>query len=183
MKGGKQQIVIDIDGVVAQYNFSRMLKKYFGVAIPNSWIYSHSIEDCLGLPSKDVWQMFLKEAKEPPDFVDGAIPALKELHRRHTLFIYTHRLKFMGLPQLREWLDRWGIPYDYIFFDDLVPKHSFDYHIDDSPQKLMDMNDTVKHKLLFDQPWNRRCKNITGKLRRVKGWQEVLEVINNARSS
>ncbi len=177
MQDGKYNILVDIDGVVAKYNFKAMLMKHFGITVPDSWIYAYSIEDCLGLPSQDVWRMFVEEAKEPPAFIDGAQDALKKLIRKHTIYIYTNRVKIMGAAPLRQWLNDNHIPHDALYFNDLVHSDTYDYHIDDSPQKLMDTNGAVRHKLLFDQPYNRKCKNITGKLQRVADWAEVLEVI------
>jgi len=174
----RKKIVVDIDGVVAQYDFPRMIKKHFGVDIKQEDVWTYAIEDALGVAPNDVYTMFRSEIFDTPLFVPGAREALDKLNRKHDVFIYTNRIKIMGMQPLIKWLDDNKIAHSKIIFNNLHPDGQFDYHIDDSPLKLMDMNGTTVKKLLFDQPWNRNCLNITGRMQRVCGWAEVLEVIS-----
>jgi len=174
-------VIVDIDGVVCQYDFPKMLKKHFGVSVDNKLIHSYSIEDCLGLPGDLVSKMWEEEAYNKPNFIPGALQALKKLHSQHLVFIYSNRAKIIGDYALYQWLKENKIPFEDLYSrEHAYSRPRYVYHVDDSPQKLMDTG--AENKLLFDQPWNRGCKNILGELKRVKSWKEVLEVINGRAS-
>lgn len=74
----------------------------------------------------------------------------------------------MTVVGLVKWLSEWKIP-----FEDITVSGSgeFDVHIDDSPGKLM--GTMSKTKLLYTQPWNTRCLDVTKALTRVKSWEEI----------
>jgi len=173
-------LLIDIDGCIAKYNFPALTKKYFGKAVPNKGVWTYSLEDSLGIPPRLVQEMFAKEVFSEPALVQGAIGALKHfISKDYNVCIHTNRLHWMSPEELGDWLDKWGIPYSSIITNGDLPNYVV-AHIDDSPAKLMKSHDetTVKHLLLFDNPWNRQCLNITGKLHRVKTWREIKEVVN-----
>lgn len=173
-------ILIDIDGVVCEYDFPKITKKHFGVAIPNKAIYTYSIEDSLGVASSDVVRMFEKECFSKPVFALGAIDTLKGfLSAGHQVSIYSNRLHFMTQDELETWLGKYKIPYSNICTNQSLPSYVHVY-VDDSPAKLMAVEKVVEVKrlLLFDAPWNKACLNITGRMERVKGWKQVRKVVN-----
>ena len=173
-------ILCDVDGCICSYPFPKIIKKYFGVSIPTKAIFAYSLEDCLGVSSAVVGVMFKVEAMQAPVFIKGALDALKQLRAEgHLIFIYTNRVRFMTDGELVDWLQLYGIPFDCLYKGQ---ERVFDFHVDDSPAKLMGTNGLVKRKLLFDQPWNKGCLNITGKLERVKSWKAVLRKIHDDES-
>ena len=176
-----RNLLVDIDGVICQYDFPRLTKQYFGVEIPNEGIYTYSLEDALGVPSKAVGDMFAKEVFAKPNFVDGAVNYLKYfLDNGYTVNIYSKRLHWMTQEELGNWLDKWGIPYtDVINGGGDLPSYIHGY-VDDSPTKLLKIDEqtTVKHLILFSNPWNVHCLDILGKFERAKNWLEVRRILD-----
>ncbi len=173
-------IIMDIDGVVSRFAFALMIKKYFGVSIPNSKISCYSIEDCLGVSPEAVTRMFAEENKAPPVFVPGAIESLKYLMAKdYDIYILSDRLKFMGMDTLVDWIERWHIPYSAVVTADELPSYVY-AHVDDSPAKLMSVRDkaVVKHSILFSNPWNKNCLNIENAMDTAKNWKEVRGIID-----
>ncbi len=167
----RKRICIDLDGVVCEYNFPKIVKDFFGVELKAHEIVAYDLADVLGVKPEDINAMFKDQVFGSPTLISGALGSLIEWQDKgHELYIFSNRIKYMGYWGLHSWLKRYNIPFSNI--DD--GKGEYDVHIDDSPSKLMGTNS--KLKLLFTQPWNVRCKNITGKLVRVNNWEEVKDV-------
>ncbi len=164
---------IDLDGCVVSYKFSDLVKKYFNVDIKEEDIYAHDLPDTLGVSSKEVDFMFHEQVWGKPNLIEGAIPVLKAWWSKgHHLIIYSNRVKYMGIDGLERWLRQYEIP-----FSDIVTENTFmyDFAIDDRPRKLEDIDS--KERILFNQPWNRKCWNIKGNLTRVFNWQEIEDIV------
>lgn len=163
-----KRICIDLDGVICEYNFPKIVKGFFGVELSARDIFAYDLADVLGVSHIDIDTMFQEQVYGKPIFLPGAIETLKEWQvKNYKLAIFSNRVKYMGESGLMNWLIDWQVPFTDI--DD--GKGIYDIHIDDSPSKLMATDSKIK--LLYSQPWNERCLNITGKLRRVKSWQEI----------
>ena len=166
----RKRICIDLDGVVCEYDFPKIVKEHFGVKIKGQEIYAYDLPDVLGVSQEDINTMFQEQVQGRPQFIRGSVETLFMWKcKGYKLTIFSNRTKYMGYDGLMKWLRYWHIP----FTDIDGGKDEYDVHIDDSPAKLMLTNS--KTKLLFTQPWNKRCLNITGQLIRVKNWQEVRE--------
>lgn len=173
-------LIIDVDGVICQYDFPTIIKKHFGVDIPKGAIYTYSIEDALGVSSVDVGKMFQVETHAEPKLMPGAIKSLWQfLDSGFEVCLFTNRLNFMTVEELEDWLGKWEIPYSSILTPQTLPNYTHAC-IDDSPQKLMLVDSTinVKHPILFTGILNKRCLNITGRMIRAKNWKEVRKIIN-----
>mgnify|MGYP001574032515 CR=1 FL=1 len=165
------RICIDLDGVICGYDFPKIVKNFFGVDLSAEMIFAYDLADVLGVAPLVIDAMFREQVYGKPTFVEGAIDTLREWESKgYELVIYSNRVKYMGYEGLEKWLIDWKIPFTGIDGGGRF----YDIHIDDSPAKLMATDSKIK--LLFDQPWNQRCHNITGKLRRVKSWREVRNV-------
>ncbi len=175
-----RSIIVDLDGVITKYDFPALTKKWFGATIHNKGVWCYSIEDSLGVATEDVVKMFQEEVEAPPNLVPGAINTLKLfMARDYEVYVLTNRLYFTDENRLIAWLDKYGIPYSAVLTNGDLPDYVV-AHIDDSPTKLMSTRSKteVKHSILFDNPWNRQCLNITGQLERAKNWGQVKEIID-----
>jgi 5'(3')-deoxyribonucleotidase len=163
-----------LDGVVCEYDIPKLVKNFFGVDISKYIISAYDIADFLGVSSIAVNTMFKEQVFGKPNFIEGSIETLKEWESKgHELVIFSNRTKYMGYNRLAEWLMIWKVPFSGIDGG----KGEYDIQIDDYPKKLRDTNS--KLKLLFDQPWNRECKNIENALKRVYNWQDIKREVSN----
>lgn len=168
-----KRICIDLDGVICEYDFPKIVKSFFGVDLSAQAIFAYDLADVLGVAPALINKMFKEQVFGKPNLVEGVIDTLKEWeYKGYELIIFSNRVKYMGEFGLARWLKDYQIP----FSDIDSGLGEYDVHIDDSPGKLMSTHS--KSKLLYSQPWNERCLNITGKLIRVKNWQEVKDNVS-----
>ena len=168
----KKRICIDLDGVVCEYNFPKIVRDFFGVDLSPGAIFAYDLADVLGVAPVLINSMFNKQVYGPPNLIEGAVDTLKEWKSLgYDLTIYSNRIKYMGYEGLVNWLIDWQIPFTRA--DGGMGE--YDVHIDDSPGKLMSTQSNLK--LLFNQPWNIRCCNITGRLVRVNNWKEIRDYV------
>ena len=162
------KLCLDLDGVVCEYDFPRIVKNFFGIDLSSMAIFAYDLADVLGVAPALIDAMFKDQVFGVPNFTPGAIETLTKWKAAgHELVIFSNRVKYMGYDGLAQWLIDWGIPFSGIDGG----QGEYDIHIDDRPAKLMETNSELK--LLFDQPWNQGCHNITGKLKRVYTWKEI----------
>jgi 5'(3')-deoxyribonucleotidase len=164
----KKRICIDIDGVVCEYDFPKIVKGFFGIDLSSQAIFAYDLADVLGVSPELINTMFKEQVYGKPNFTAGALDVLNEWESRgYELVIFSNRIKYMGEFALAKWLNDNHIPFTEIDGG----KGEYDVHIDDSPGKLMSTNSRLK--LLYSQPWNKRCLDITEQLIRVESWKEV----------
>ncbi len=166
-----KRICIDVDGVICDYDFPKIVKNFFGVDLSTQMIFAYDLADVLGVAPAIINTMFKEQVYGKPNFNRGSVETLREWKSKgHNLVIYSNRVKYMGYDGLARWLIEWQIPFSEIDGG----QGSYDIHIDDSPSKLMETDS--KLKILFDQPWNQGCHNITGKLHRFYTWEGIRNV-------
>ncbi len=164
----KKRLCLDLDGVICEYDFPKIVKDFFGVDILPTAIFAYDLADVLGVSPAAINMMFKEQVYGPPNLIEGAIETLREWKSKgYELGIYSNRTKYMGYEGLTKWLLKYQIPFSGIDGG----QGGYDVHIDDSPGKLMATDSRLK--LLFNQPWNDRCYNITGKLERIYNWAEI----------
>jgi len=168
----KLRLCLDLDGCICEYDFPKIVKNFFGVDLSAQMIFAYDLADVLGVAPALINTMFKEQVYGKPNFAEGAIDTLKEWKAKgYELVIFSNRVKYMGYEGLAKWLVDWQIPFSGIDGG----QGSYDVHVDDSPAKLMATNSKIK--LLYSQPWNERCHNITGELIRKKNWQGVRDYV------
>jgi hypothetical protein len=168
-----KRICVDIDGVVCQYDFPKMVKNFFGVDLSSKAIFAYDLADVLGIAPAMINTMFTEQVYGKPNFVEGAIETLKEWKSKgYELVIYSNRVKYMGYEGLARWLIDWQIPFSSIDGG----QGEYFAHLDDSPSKLATTNSKIK--LLYTQPWNLRCIDIRKQFTRIGSWEEARNIIN-----
>ncbi len=169
----QKRILLDIDGVICEYDFPKIVKDFFKVDLSNQAIFAYDLADVLGVAPVLINTMFKNQVYGKPNFIDGSLDILREWEsKRYELTIFSNRVKYMGDYQLVKWLVDNQIPFSSI---DVSGTGTYDFHVDDSPSKLAATKSTFK--LLYSQPWNRRCLDINKCLIRVTSWQEIKNLV------
>ena len=170
------KIGVDIDGTIADYNLTATTKKHLGREEANDVFICFSESAILKGPGEELLAVFQKYARQKAILIDGAVESIRRLRDKgHNIIIYSNRLLFMDKAELEDWLRDNKIPFTAVWAKRNPPQ--LDYHVDDNPAKLVNLGDGTRNKLLFDQPWNRRCLDVAN-IRRVYNWKEVEEIID-----
>jgi len=169
----KMVLGIDIDGVVAD-TYTEWLRIYHQISDNRydiSEVYSkRAAEDKLLLSlltRSDLYDNVLP--------IKGAVNAVKKLQTMPELRVIFITSCVLGMADSKwRWLQKYELlPQGFLQSDSLILVHdkslvNVDAHIDDSIPQLERMN--VKHKILFDAPWNKNSTVGT----RVKGWAAAI---------
>jgi len=167
------RLLLDLDGVIVQYNFPLLVKNFFGVDLSSQAIFAYDLADVLGVAPSVINIMFREQVYGEPNFIDGSLSILKEWKAKgYEIIIFSNRVKYMGEAGLAQWLIDNAIPFDGI---DVIGSGNYDFHIDDSPGKLAATDSGVK--LLYNQEWNKRCLDIRNQFYRVSSWQEIKLIV------
>ncbi len=167
-------ILIDIDGVICEYDFPRIVKEKFDILLDPESIFAYDLADVLGVSPVDIDNMFRGQVYGPARFIKGSLEVLNQWQDKgYDIEIFSNRVKYMGKDGLIQWLIGNNIPFNGI---DLNGKGRYDYHIDDSPGKLASTDSL--HKILFNHPWNRRCLDIHKLFNRVFSWEEIKTLVS-----
>jgi 5'(3')-deoxyribonucleotidase len=164
----KPKILVDIDGVIAQYDFPKIVKDFFGIDLSSQVIFAYDLADVLGVAPKLIDLMFRKQVFGKANLMPGALKILGDFSKKYEIIIYTNRTKYMTSIELVTWLIENEIPFDGI---DYCPEQRYYAHIDDSPSKLASTNSGIK--ILFNQPWNTHCVDAQKQFLRVGSWSEI----------
>ena len=167
------RICLDLDGVVCEYDFPRMIKEDFGIDIRTEDIYTYDIDDILGVTKEAVKAMFKKRVYDPARCEPDARDTMEEwIERGYKILVYSSRSSLMGSVTLELWIDENHIPCTHL----TTGQGEYDIHIDDRPSKLAATDS--RHKLLYNRPWNRGCWDIKHQFRRVYDWKEIKERVH-----
>ena len=168
-----KRLLVDIDGCICAYDFPKIVKNFFGVDLSSQAIFAYDLADVLGVSNVLINMMFKEQVFGKPQFIDGSLEVLNEwVEKGYDIGIFSNRVKYMTWYGLMKWLKDNKIPFHGI---DEKGTGAYDFHIDDSPGKLASTVSEVK--LLFSQPWNKRCYDIKKQFTRVFNWQEIKEIV------
>jgi len=167
-----KRLLVDIDGVICDYDFKFLVKKHFGVDLSPLMLYAYDLADVLGVAPALINTMFKEQVYGEPKFNKGAIKTMQSwVDEGYSVIIYSNRIKYMGYEGLEEWLIKYKVPFTEIDGG----QGAYNYHIDDSPAKLASTDSSKK--LLYTQAWNTRCLDIHKSFIRVNNWDEIRKVI------
>ena len=176
-------IICDVDGTIADLH-TPWLHRYntrSGDILTKEGITSWHMSDFVMPEWRDRFFDILREPDLYNDVfpINGALPAIQELQRKHRVVFTTSCVKGMA-DQKWEWLERHGfLPKRYSHKDLVITADKSlllgDLIIDDNFGHCKDFRGDA---LLFDQPWNRKAFTDPW-CRRVGGWVDVLVNVEN----
>lgn len=125
----------------------------------------------------------------------GAIEGIKELCKKHTLYLITGRPKHIAGP-VHNWIKK-HIPevFKEIIFTshystkggitkaDVCRKKGIKIFIDDYPGFVSEMSNSDIKVLILDTPWNKNEKNLPKNFIRVHSWGEILREVEKLEGS
>jgi hypothetical protein len=170
------KIVFDVDGVIQNYDFSDLLKRYLRLEdFTNEDILEYDVSNCLGVPEDEVKQMFKGACQEEikPEF--GAIETMTDLLvKGNQVYIWTNRINFSTTEVIGKLLKEACIPYTALLKNLDFP---VDAVFDDNVPKLLYSRNYCKNLFLFSRPWNSKCKNVRHYFRWVYNWGCIQDVL------
>lgn len=178
----RNNIIVDIDGVLHQPDIIGSVYKHTGITIAQKDIWNYNISQALGLSEFVATEIWGEVSREPIRPVPRALETLARLRADdYKILIHTHRIKYIGLDELYDWLDDSKVPFDEVLSNPLDFPNYAVAAIDDMPEKLLTTAEVcyVKHLILVNQPWNRQCLDIQHKLTRANKWTDVEKIIKN----
>lgn len=177
-------IAVDLDGVLANslkvmldifYERTGRLLRYEEIDDWYFWRKVNIDEETFFELLDSAWSRW----REIPPTEDGIVDKLSRLRTLGRLDIVTARSKRTEDYALK-WLTLHGIPYDnYIRVESGEAKAGlgYDVFIDDSPYLAMQLHNTGKLVLLYDQPWNRNV-NAEGNVVRIRSLENAYHILS-----
>lgn len=174
-----ERLGIDIDGVLN--NFSGVLKvilqRDFDFIPDDSQYYMLNELKFSKSQLLDFWIKYSPQILNMMSPEQDAVNVLTKLSNEYDINIITARDTAV-IDITTEWIDKWGIPYDNIYFNsgDKVDKcKELDaiMMIEDNPHNVKALNDAGVNTLLFDRPYNRRYNDSV----RVTNWNEIYDIM------
>ncbi len=190
-------IAVDLDDVTVAI-MDGLLSYHNNKYSTNFRIENHTVWDL-----DKVWDCTPQEAmKRVYDFyhssfmelllpIDGAIPGIKKLSKKHQLSFVTSRPDFLEVKTkrwLKHYLPKLNIP--LYFTNQYTPDHesklkksdickrlNISLIIEDAPVNAVDCVSNNIQVLLYDRPWNTEIEN-SKLITRVDSWKDVLEILN-----
>jgi len=177
------KIGIDLDGVVFDYQayFIDEFNTNNGTNFTKADWTDHYFSKT-GLSPQAFWAI-VKEHSDTEAFkyltpIEGAREGIRELHRKNSIHIITHRIGHAQEDAVYS-LNANNIPYESISFTASKGKMCYilgiDVAIDDVYEKCEDMAKYGIETLLMDWPWN-QCETIP-LIQRVNNWSEIVDIL------
>ena len=185
------RIAQDMDGVIFDLmtEFARIYNDLNSTSKTVNDVTRWSFYEDWGMTKEECFEIFDEIDQRNCKLLDPDIPKyLKRLNENFDVDIVTLK-PIKNKPIIKEALEMNGI-IEGIHYNKLVVlsyevshvKLSLDYdiYIDDSEGLANEFNKTEDDKtlLLYDSPWNQSIKE-EGKILRVKGWDDIMELVNN----
>lgn len=183
-----EKIMIDMDNVITDGNFNKIIEEYFKIKVDMNKEKSYYYVQKYANKNKENFWNYVKDKNfySNAKLLDGCFETLKQLAEKYDLYIVTSYLWIETIDLSGENLKnkynylRENLPFikpeNYIF---TTNKNilNFDIKIDDKPENLKN----AKIKLLFTAWHNKDLtdETLTNKnYIRVNNWHEILEILN-----
>ena len=178
------KIVLDIDGVIADFAkcLINEINETYNTKLIKNDLKTLMTNNILGINSSKCneieYKTFFNYNLEP---IKGSISALSKLNESFEVYILTSRTNKMKAKTI-EWLIKNNIKFKGIFFVPRKKKRKTIYRlkptywIEDDSDILINCPSYTR-PILFSQPWNKYCLDITNKLVRLTTWSEIIKYI------
>ena len=170
---------VDIDNVLAESDacLRAMILKQFQIGLKKKDItqYDYSAYGVSETQLEEIFRLFNTESCRTSRMVKGAKAALSQLRQRYEIVLVTSRNPMSKAPT-EYWLQRKGLPYDQLHFNDDkhalgIPYHAF---IEDRYEHAHRIAETGCPVYLLTRPWN-TAPLAHPNVHRVTSWAEILQ--------
>jgi uncharacterized HAD superfamily protein len=187
MSHRKSNIIVDIDGVIADDSIQNWMEKirkkyprfHASQVTPSPFMYD--IEKFTGLPTKEALGMFHESVVETePKILPECLDALNRIRMKHNLYIVTSRDRILEKATY-QWLYKNGIQFKQLIFATggkayVAESLMADLAIDDNIGEYVNKGEFPKQVLIYDRPWNFSF-NLNDNFSRVFNWYNIMEVV------
>ncbi len=174
----------DIDGVISNFTdrFKEIVNNKYSVCLTNADLYCYDADLVLGISKEEAAEIAVEIVKSDLPLNSMAKETLHKLSAEgHNIYLLTARSERLTKYTLA-WLKRKKIPYKEILHlvggRKYLANVSVDLVVDDSLEEALEYAKTVKHVLVFDQPWNKTA-NVKQLVKRVYSWSDIHSEIQN----
>ncbi len=179
----------DIDGVICDFTgqLNKVIKNRYGATLSHKDMYCYEVDLVLGIPREEVAEIVFNTLKSDLPLNPYAKVTLDRLvSEGHRIYLITARSEELS-AHTKRWLKKRLVPYDAIYHLSRGTKHlvekNLDLAVEDNLQEAIELTKTIKHVLLYNQPWNRTL-NVKGLIKKVNNWQEIyseIQIIANGK--
>lgn len=191
------KIGIDIDEVLAKlapeltWFYNEKFNKNYDPANQKEYDLTKLWECSIEVANETVWQFYDSPKFEKIKTIQGAKTAVKKLLKQHEMIAITARPSHVEV-KTRNWIEKhYPKVFREIYFTghyftaeekrvtkgDICKKLGIELMIDDHFEYALDCSQKGINVLLMDAAWNREVV-LPGNVRRVKGWREIMKVLN-----
>lgn len=183
-----EKLLIDMDDVITEKGFIRMINKFLGTDYKQEDAGSYFVNDLIPKDRMDEWIEFYSNNNvyDYVNIVDGAKETLEKLNEKYDLYIVTAYV-FRDAPEVsgKTLKDKYDFliknfpfinPHKFIFISDKSLLEA-DIRIDDSPKKLVG---DARLKLLFTAYHNKNMPEEELKKNnfiRVNTWKDIEDIL------
>jgi uncharacterized HAD superfamily protein len=173
---------VDLDNVLAQTDrkIRASIQQFSGVRLLRRDVIEFDYHKC-GITKEQEEQAFhefYSGGCSELVLVPGARLGMQKLRTEYSTFVVTSRPR-STYDLTVEWLSKKKIPFDELLFadkKDALPLR-LDYAIEDCWEYAVGLAEQGTNVLLLNYPWN-RDKGSHSRIRRVKDWREIVQVLS-----
>jgi uncharacterized HAD superfamily protein len=177
----KEILGVDLDNVISNTDevVREIIGQRFGIPLRREDIVDFAYSEC-GITKeqeRELFEQFHEQACGTVIPLEGCRDALVQLQSRFEVHIITSRNP-MSADITKAWLTRNEIPHDKLEFAESksVMTH-LSTLIDDRRETIYQLADAGVPGILWDYPWNQPSPQDPPIVRRVRSWEEIVELL------